>query len=157
MYLQITRFEITQSSCKRDTKSKSHVCMKLAPVRVFSCKHPLRSQIPYWRGSQKLTKIEAYKELVYRNVVLKTIFLRRLCLLCLLSVYNYPNVFGIMSVEIIHSFANNLMVCFWSFKDYVASLSIIAGRLKKGSPFKGDWNKINDVFCHTFYQLSLFL
>ena len=43
MYLQITRFEITQSSCKRDTKSKSHVGMKLAPVRVFSCKHPLTS------------------------------------------------------------------------------------------------------------------
>ena len=34
--------EITQSSCKRDTKSKSHVGMKLAPVRVFSCKHPLK-------------------------------------------------------------------------------------------------------------------
>ena len=30
------------SSCKRDTKSKSHVGMKLAPVRVFSCEHPLR-------------------------------------------------------------------------------------------------------------------
>ena len=33
--------EMTQSSCKRDTKSKSHPCVKLAPVRVFSCKHPL--------------------------------------------------------------------------------------------------------------------
>ena len=32
---------MTQSSCKRDTKSKSHPGMKLAPVRVFSCKHPL--------------------------------------------------------------------------------------------------------------------
>ena len=42
MYLQITRCEITQSSCKRGTKSKSHVGMKLAPVRVFSCKHPPR-------------------------------------------------------------------------------------------------------------------
>ena len=41
MYLQITRCEITQSSCKRDTKSKSRVGMKLAPVRLFSCKHPL--------------------------------------------------------------------------------------------------------------------
>ena len=29
------------ASCKRDTKSKSHPGMKLAPVRVFSCKHPL--------------------------------------------------------------------------------------------------------------------
>ena len=27
---------MTQSSCKRDTKSKSHPSMKLAPVRVFS-------------------------------------------------------------------------------------------------------------------------
>ena len=45
MYLQITRCEITQSSCKRDTKSKSHVGMKLAPVRVFSCKHPLTIEI----------------------------------------------------------------------------------------------------------------
>ena len=32
---------MTQSSCKRNTKSKSHPGMKLAPVRVFSCKHPL--------------------------------------------------------------------------------------------------------------------
>ena len=41
MYLQLTRYEKAQSSCKRDTKSKSHPGMKLAPVRVFSCKHPL--------------------------------------------------------------------------------------------------------------------
>ena len=41
VYLQLTRCEITQSSCKRDTKSKSDVGMKLAPGRVFSCKHPL--------------------------------------------------------------------------------------------------------------------
>ena len=41
VYLQITRYEVTQSSCKHDTKSKSHPGMKLAPVRVFSCKHPL--------------------------------------------------------------------------------------------------------------------
>ena len=33
---------MAQSSCKRDTKSKSHPGMKLAPVRVFSCKHPLK-------------------------------------------------------------------------------------------------------------------
>ena len=36
---------MTQSSCKRDTKSKSHPSVKLAPVRVFSCKHPLRRDI----------------------------------------------------------------------------------------------------------------
>ena len=29
---------MAQSSCKRDTKSKSHPGMKLALVRVFSCK-----------------------------------------------------------------------------------------------------------------------
>ena len=33
---------MTQSSCKQDTKSKSHVGMKFGPVGVFSCKHPLR-------------------------------------------------------------------------------------------------------------------
>ena len=32
---------MTQSSCKRDTKSKSRPGMKLAPVQVFSCKHHL--------------------------------------------------------------------------------------------------------------------
>ena len=32
----------TQAKCKRDTKQKSHPGMKLAPVRVFSCKHPQR-------------------------------------------------------------------------------------------------------------------
>ena len=36
---------MTQSSCKRNTKSKSHPSVKLAPVRVFSCKHPLKSAI----------------------------------------------------------------------------------------------------------------
>ena len=41
VYLQITRYEMTQSSCKRDTKSKSHPGMRLAPVPVFSRKHPL--------------------------------------------------------------------------------------------------------------------
>ena len=43
VYLQITTNEMTQSLCERDTKSKSHPGMKLAPVRVFSCKHPLRA------------------------------------------------------------------------------------------------------------------
>ena len=41
MYPQITRYEMTQLSCKRDTKSKGHPGMKLAPMRVFLCKHPL--------------------------------------------------------------------------------------------------------------------
>ena len=39
-YILLTR---SVSSCKWDTKSKSHPGMKLAPVRVFSCEHPLRS------------------------------------------------------------------------------------------------------------------
>ena len=42
VYLQITRYEMTQSSCKRDTKSEHHLGMKLAPLRVFSC--------IYWQG-----------------------------------------------------------------------------------------------------------
>ena len=42
VYLQIVRYEMSQSSCKHDTKSKSNPGMKLAPVQVFSCKHPLR-------------------------------------------------------------------------------------------------------------------
>ena len=40
VYLQITRYEMTQSSCKRYPKSKSYPGMKLTPVRVFSYKHP---------------------------------------------------------------------------------------------------------------------
>ena len=32
---------MTQSPCKRDTKSKSHPSSRLAPVQVFSCKLPL--------------------------------------------------------------------------------------------------------------------
>ena len=42
VYLQITRYEMAQSSCKRDTKSKSQPAVKLAPLRVLSCKHPLK-------------------------------------------------------------------------------------------------------------------
>ena len=58
VYLQITKYEKTQSSCKRDTKSKSHLGMKLAPVRVFSCKHPLTYcdllLLSYWRITKKM-------------------------------------------------------------------------------------------------------
>ena len=42
VYLQIMRNEMTQSPCKRDTKSKSHPSSRLAPVQVFSCKLLLR-------------------------------------------------------------------------------------------------------------------
>ena len=42
---------MAQSSCKRDTKSKSHPGTKLAPVRVFSCKYPLRKAITTVRGT----------------------------------------------------------------------------------------------------------
>ena len=41
MYLQITRYEMTQSSCKCNTKSKSHPSMKLALVRVSRVNAPL--------------------------------------------------------------------------------------------------------------------
>ena len=37
VYLQITEIWNDPSSCKRDTKPKSHPDMKLAPVRVLSC------------------------------------------------------------------------------------------------------------------------
>ena len=33
--------EKTESSCKRDMKSRGHPGMRLAQVRVFLCKHPL--------------------------------------------------------------------------------------------------------------------
>ena len=48
MYLQITRYEMTQSSCKCDMKSKSHPSMKLALVRVSRVKAPYTL---YWVGS----------------------------------------------------------------------------------------------------------
>ena len=38
---------MTQSSCKRDTKSKSHPSMKLAAVGVFSCKHNLVPRVSH--------------------------------------------------------------------------------------------------------------
>ena len=49
---------MAQSSCKCDTKSKSHPGMKLALVRVFSCKHPLilDSMLGGDGVKQKLTK-----------------------------------------------------------------------------------------------------
>ena len=53
--------EITQSSCKRDTKSKSHVGMKLAPVRVFSCKHHLTWTwllVIVWRSTRVLIPVQ---------------------------------------------------------------------------------------------------
>ena len=46
VYLQIARYEMSWSFSKRDTKSKSHCSMKLVPVRVFSCKHPLSPKTP---------------------------------------------------------------------------------------------------------------
>ena len=48
------RYEMTQSLCKHDMKSKNHPGMKLVLVRVFSCKHPLmflsfQSVSEWWR------------------------------------------------------------------------------------------------------------
>ena len=37
---------MTQSSCKRDTKSKSLPSGRLVPVRVFSCKLPVTCDVP---------------------------------------------------------------------------------------------------------------
>ena len=37
---------MTQSSCKRDTKSKSLPSVRLVPVRVFSCKLPVTCDVP---------------------------------------------------------------------------------------------------------------
>ena len=74
IYVQIARCEMSQSSCKPETKSKSHPGMKLAPVRVFSCKHPLRigvhlqnrevyswtsPQRPHWR-QKKMAVVERF-------------------------------------------------------------------------------------------------
>ena len=63
VYLEITRYEMTQSSCKRDTKSKSHSGMQLAPVRLFSCKHPL-TRSPW--GTLNLYHIPSFK-MIYLN------------------------------------------------------------------------------------------
>ena len=49
---------MTQSSCRSDTKSKSHSGMKLAPVRVFSCKHPI-TRSPW--GTLNLYHIPSFK------------------------------------------------------------------------------------------------
>ena len=43
VYLQITRYEMTQSSRKHGMKSKSHPGMKLTSVPVFCSKHPLNT------------------------------------------------------------------------------------------------------------------
>ena len=56
---------MTQSSCKRDTKSKSHPGMKLAPVGVFSCKHPLSLKEVKPSPERKMTKLLIFdKELI---------------------------------------------------------------------------------------------
>ena len=65
MYLQITRYQMAQSSWKCDTKSKSHPGMKIAPVPVFSCKHPLRNLF------YKITKIVRELWLAERSVCVR--------------------------------------------------------------------------------------
>ena len=56
LYLQITRYEMTQSWCQRDRKSRSHPGMQLAPVRVFSCKHPLTTSALFFKQPGKLIR-----------------------------------------------------------------------------------------------------
>ena len=63
VYLQITRYEMTQSSCKCDTKSNPG--MKLALVRVFSCKRPLDT--PYWVGSCCCECVGSANDVLQRN------------------------------------------------------------------------------------------
>ena len=60
---------MTQSSCKRDTKSKRHVGMKLAPLRVFSCKHPLNYSSAFslnqFRSERSVASCSKKKELLF--------------------------------------------------------------------------------------------
>ena len=46
---------MTQSSCKREARSKSHPGSKLAPVRVFLCKHPLSLCVVCFRAPNSQT------------------------------------------------------------------------------------------------------
>ena len=55
VYLHITTYEMTQSSCKREARSKSHPGSKLAPVRVFLCKHPLSLCVVCFRAPNSQT------------------------------------------------------------------------------------------------------
>ena len=55
---------MAQSSCKCDAKSKSHPSMKLAPVRVFSCKHPPKTWRPYKaRPNTKIVTLQNREEM----------------------------------------------------------------------------------------------
>ena len=65
---------MTQSSWKRDTESKCHPGVKLAPVRVFSCKHPQSQDIP----GQKLVKFVACSSNNLYNIHLLISFMRSL-------------------------------------------------------------------------------
>ena len=55
------------ASCKRDTKSKSHLGMKLAPVRVFSCKHPLTCLLSTYISTVTATLGSIVLKTKYRN------------------------------------------------------------------------------------------
>ena len=64
---------MTQSSCKRDTKSRSHPGMKLTLVRVFSSKHPLTPfKIMIISYRSPLLKVFAFMVLVYLSRLFST-------------------------------------------------------------------------------------
>ena len=66
VYLQITRYEMTQSSCKHGMKSKSHPSMKLTSVRVFSSKHPLNTvHSRLYKKLKEMIHIESNNKEVY--------------------------------------------------------------------------------------------
>ena len=66
VYLQITRYEMTQSSRKHGMKSKSHPGMKLTSVRVFSSKHPLNTvHSRLYKKLQDMIHIESNNKEVY--------------------------------------------------------------------------------------------
>ena len=65
---------MTQSSRKGDMKSKSHPSVKLAPVQVFSCKHPLTCSAEKWEKKTKtclpLKHLGVLKNLIKNDSVL---------------------------------------------------------------------------------------
>ena len=71
MYLQITRYELTKSTCKRDTKSKSHPGMKLAPVRVFSCNYPLNISL-FTETGKKLSYVYVWLDSILPELEIPT-------------------------------------------------------------------------------------
>ena len=62
---------MTQSSCKRDTKSRSHPGMKLTLVQVFLSKHPLTAL----QNNDYIIKIASFKSFCFHGVDLPFTFI----------------------------------------------------------------------------------